>query len=375
MARIVFLLRKLEGGGAERQLLNLAQGLAQRGHDVHIVVWVGGGKFEDRLPAEGVEYHIVDRGRAYDVGGLLYRVASLLRRLRPDVLHGYMDTGNFVAAAMRPVLPAALIVWGVRSSGLDLREYDTAGRVLHHVSRPLSRLAGLIIANSSAGRRHALEAGYPSDRIRVIPNGIDTGAFRPCERAAADLRQSLGYAPEHQLIGMAARLDPMKDHETFAVAARIAHARNPAFRFVCVGEGIEPYRSVALAALSSAGLGDVIRWSGFARDMPAFFSSLDIATSTSRFGEGFSNSIAEAMACGTPCVATDVGDAAEILGDTGRLVPPRDPVALAGAWESLLATTDEAERQRCRARVVERFGLQRLVEDTERLLLSGSTIS
>ncbi len=160
----------------------------------------------------------------------------------------------------------------------------------------------------------------------------------------------------------------MKDHATFARAARVMADRRDDVRFICVGEGIEPYRSEALRELHVAGLGDRLLWKGFCKDMVAFYNCVDIATSTSLFGEGFSNAIGEAMACGTPCVVTDVGDSARILGATGAVVKAGDPGALATAWEEVLKRTDPEQRSACRRRIVETFGLDSLIRHTESAL-------
>ncbi len=177
-----------------------------------------------------------------------------------------------------------------------------------------------------------------------------------------------GIPSGSRLIGMAGRLDPMKDHATFVRAAQILALRRPDTHFVCVGEGLEPYRSAALATLKSAGLGSRFQWRGQVRDMPAFYSSLDLLTSSSAFGESFSNVAAEAMACGVPCVLTDVGDARDIVGPTGVIVPPRDPEALAEAWEAMLDRTGPELSAACRQRIEEGFSVERLVTATEQAL-------
>ena len=133
-------------------------------------------------------------------------------------------------------------------------------------------------------------------------------------------------------------------------------------------KGLEPYRAAALATLETANLGTRLRWRGQVRDMPAFYSALDLLTSSSAFGESFSNVAAEAMACGVPCVLTNVGDAREIVSDTGLVVPPRDPEALAAAWDAMLGRTGPELSAACRRRVEEHFSVERLVEATEAAL-------
>lgn len=366
--RILFLLQKLEGGGAERQLLVLADALKRRGHDVTLAVYYPGGPYESFAAETGVRLVCLDKGGTGDNLGFLRRVIRLVRALDPDVIHGYMDTGNIVASAMKPFARHSRIVWGVRASNLDLSQYDRRGRVLFQLTRLAARSADVIISNSQSGAEHAVSAGYPADRTVVIPNGIDTDRFAPSPVRAEELRAEWGVKPEERLIGIAARLDPMKDHVTFIAAAQTLAARQPDVRFICFGDGVEPYRSHVLAALHASGLGDRLLLRGFSHEMPAVYSALDVSTSSSAFGEGFSNAIAEAMACGTPCAVTDVGDSRLIVGDLGKVVPPRDAAALADAWESLLARTGADLSVACRRRIIENFSIDRLAESTLRAL-------
>jgi glycosyltransferase involved in cell wall biosynthesis len=160
----------------------------------------------------------------------------------------------------------------------------------------------------------------------------------------------------------------MKGHEIFVRAAELLCSWHPSATFVCVGEGKEPYRSEVLKSMQSPTLGDRFRWLGVARDMPAFYSALTVATCSSRFGEGFSNAIGEAMACGVPCVVTDVGDLPMVVGDTGIVVPPDDPAALAAAWGRMLGEAGPQRSAACRSRIVEHFGVPAMVSATEKAL-------
>ena len=366
--RILFIVNWLGNGGAERQLVTLAVGLAGRGHEVTIGVFRRGGDYEADLENTSVRLVSFDKTSFWDFPSFFRKVAAVTKELRPDVVHGYMDTGNVVAAALRALAPGPRIVWGIRSSRLDLGLYDFTGQILFHLTRPASRLADLIIANSSPGAQNVIGAGYPKNRVIVIHNGIDTDRFQPdcagAERMRAEWNVPLG-AP---VIGMAARLDHMKGYDLFVNAARLLLSKRPNVTFVCAGDGADPHRSEVLETLRSAGLGERLTWRGAVRDMPAFYSALTVATCCSRFGEGFSNAIAEAMACGIPCAVTDVGDLRLIVGDTGIVVPREDPAALAAAWDRLIGAAGPKRSAACRGRIVSNFGLSTLVESTERAL-------
>jgi glycosyltransferase involved in cell wall biosynthesis len=274
-----------------------------------------------------------------------------------------------LAAFLRSPEPGYRVIWGIRASALEMHRYDYYARAVWQINRLLSRRADLVISNSRSGAEHVAAHDYRHSRIQVIPNGIDTERFRHDAEGAGRLRSEWGVGAGERVIGMAARLDPMKGHDTFVAAARLLRERRPEVKFVCAGEGMEPWRSRVLQDVNAAGLGGHLRWLGHLPDTRAFYSALDVATSSSSFGEGFSNSVGEAMACGTPCVVTDVGDSALIVGDTGEVAPPRDPAALAAAWERALEDPRPRPRADCRARIATQFSVARLVAETEAAIL------
>jgi glycosyltransferase involved in cell wall biosynthesis len=166
---------------------------------------------------------------------------------------------------------------------------------------------------------------------------------------------------------MVARLDPMKDHQTFLRAARLFADTNHNARFVCVGDGPKHYRDELTSLAGELGLGNAMIWAGERSDLSAIYSALDLATLTS-IAEGFPNVIAEAMACGAPVVATDAGDSGDIIGDSRWVVPPGDPAALKAAWEARLASADGRSPEGLRRRIVEKYSLDSLVDRMNGLL-------
>jgi glycosyltransferase involved in cell wall biosynthesis len=202
----------------------------------------------------------------------------------------------------------------------------------------------------------------------VISNGIDTERFQPDSEAGAKVRAEWGVSENTILIGLVGRLDPMKDHPTFLKAAALLSEERQDVRFVCVGVGEETYAKELYQLTNKLGILEQVIWAGGRSDMPKVYNALNIASSSSSYGEGFANVIGEAMACGVPCVVTDVGDSAWIVGDTGIVVPPKNPEALAAGWNSLLnlAVTDQvALAEKARKTIVENFSLRNLVQKTE----------
>jgi glycosyltransferase involved in cell wall biosynthesis len=369
--RIVILVRRLDQGGAQRQLIALALGLKALGRDVHVALFYPGGAFEAELGSHGVPIYVPGKHGRWDTIGFLIRLASCLRRLQPDVVYSFMDVPNILAATLKPFLAGARIVWGVRASNMNLSRYDWLSRLAYTLERRLARFADCIIANSDAGKRHAVANGFPEGKMVVIPNGIDTKYFRFDSEGRQQVRSAWGLDEDEILVGLVARLDPMKDHLTFLEAAsRIARERHHV-RFVCVGDGPAAYAEVLKQQAAVLGLTSRLIWAGARDNMPAIYSALDISSSSSSFGEGFSNTIAEAMACGVPCVVTDVGDSAHIVADTGSVVVPGDGFASAAAIQRLIdlpAAGRQALGEACRARIVSEFGVDRLVQRTEQAL-------
>lgn len=368
---ILFLTRSLDRGGAERQLVVLAKGLARRGHAVVVAVFFGGGAYEAELVEAGVRVTNLDKQGRWDVLPFLIRLVCLLRKERPAVMHSYLGVPNILATVLKPLLPGTRIVWGVRASNVDLSHYDWLLRLAYALERRLARFADRIIANSYAGKCYAVSNGFPAGKVVVIPNGINTEYFRFDPKGRQRVRSEWGVGEDEILVGLVARLDPMKDHPTFLEAAsRISRERHDV-RFVCVGDGSPDHVERIKRRVVALGLTGQLILTGARDNMPSIYSALDIATSTSAFGEGFSNTIAEAMACGVPCVVTDVGDSALIVGDTGSVVVPADHSVLAAAIQRLISLPPKERRalgDKCRVRIVSEFGMDVLVRRTEHAL-------
>jgi glycosyltransferase involved in cell wall biosynthesis len=369
--RILFAIRGLNVGGAERQLVALARGLRRRGQHVSVAVFYGGGAFEEELCSDGIRVHHLGKRGRWDLLTPLVRLARLARAERPDILHAYMGLANLCSVAVKPLFPGMKVVWGIRTSMDDLRAYDWLGRIGPTLDRIVSPWADAVVTNSQAARRRAIECGVNGSKIAVIPNGIDCDWFRPAPEERAWQRERWGIPEGAVIVGIVARLDPVKDHTTFLrAAARVAAARGDV-RFVCVGDGPPGYRRRLEQLASDLGLSARITWSVERKVTRAVYSALDLAVLSSSRGESFPNVVAEAMACGAPCVVSDSGDAPLIVGDTGAVVPPGDPVALSQVILDMLErarSTDEALRARARARIERDYSVELLVSRTEGVL-------
>lgn len=364
---ITLLVRSLGVGGAERQLVSLAVGLRDRGAEVEVVSFYPGGELAQALQTAGIAHHVVGKAGRWDVLRFTGRLLRHLRKREHLILYGFLPLPNIMLALCRPFLRHATIVWGVRSAGMDLAAYDWLSGLSYRLESLLSAVPDLIIANSHAGARHARERGFPGGRIAVVPNGIDMQAFAFDAQGRERVRAELGLSPRDFAVGMVARIDPMKGHETLVRAASRVLEKFPDAVFVFVGSGDEPLRRRLDALAHSLSVDHRIRWVPERPDMAAVYSAFDVFCLPSR-GEGFSNAIAEAMACGRACVVTDVGDSAAIVGDCGRVVPPGDAGALAGALVELMSSDRQSVAGRCRQRIERNFAVERVVTETLQVL-------
>lgn len=346
--RVMHVIASLEIGGAETMLTNLVCA-RPAALDQCVVSLVAGGALERRIADAGVPLFALGmrRGRP-GLGGLL-RLARLIRRQRPDVLQSWMyhaDLAGMLALSLSGRRHAVRHVWSLRCSDMESPDYGAMFRVVRAAWMRLVPRADLLVANSEAGLRFHLAHGMRPARTLVIPNGIDTARFRPNAEARARVRAALGLPAERPVVTLIARVDPMKDHAGFLAAIGCL----PGVSALLVGRGTE-----SLPAPK-----EVLRL-GERRDIPDLLAAADLVVSSSAYGEGFSNALAEGMAAGLPAVATDVGDARIIIGNTGALCPPRDPAALAAAIGRLLDEDPEQRRRRAEAarrRIVENYSLE-----------------
>ena len=370
MKKILFFIRSLDVGGAERQLVLTAKGLSKQGYNVTVLTFYSGGVFAEELLSLNVRVLSLHKKGRWDLVMFFYRLVSVLRDEAPDVVYSFLGGANIFAVLARFFIPHTRIIWGVRSSDMDLDKYDRITRWSYWLECRLAHLVDKIVTNSYAGREYALANGFPSGKMVVIANGIDAEHFRPNKVAGERVRKAWGIGKNERLIGLVGRIDPMKGHPTFFQAAALVKKQLPDIRFVCVGHGETEYKNSMRELVAKMGLDDVLIWKDGYSNLMEVYNAFDLACSSSSFGEGFPNVVGEAMSCGVPCVVTDVGDSALIVGQAGLVVPPNDSKAMSLAWIEILsleAMEFQAMAVAARDRVTSQFSVRALLKNTERL--------
>jgi glycosyltransferase involved in cell wall biosynthesis len=327
--RILHVITGLNTGGAEMMLLKLLTASRSSIWEPCVISLMKVGAIGKRIAALGVP--VVDLGMRRSVQSIA-RSAALIRltwRFRPHLIQGWMYHGNLAASLAgicRPQRPPVL--WGVRQSLYDITDERRTTAAAIRLGARLSRHPAAIVYNSetSADQHEAL--GYRADRRVLLPNGFDTDTFRPSPDLRAQLRQELGLDENTVLVGLVARHHPLKDHRSFLHAAGHVARCHRNVHFVLVGHDVTGDKPELSEIIAQEGLQDRVSLLGERSDIESLTAALDIACSASK-AEAFANVIGEAMACGVPCVVTDVGESRRIVADTGVIVPRGDPQALA----------------------------------------------
>ena len=370
---VFFLIRSLNIGGTERQLVELVKGLDKTRFKVTVGIFYNEGALIKEIKGiPGIRVISLNKRGRWDLAWFIYHFIKILTTLKPHILYSFLPDANLVGLISGKIARVRRIVWGVRASNMDVSSYDWLAMTSLRLSAFLSRFPDAIITNSVAGKEFHRSIGYSTNRMMVVPNGIDTDRFKPDHSVGLRVRDKWNIDEEKIAIGLVGRLDPMKDHTTFLQAVKIFEQRKCSVRFVCIGDGKEPYKSEIHSLCSALGLNGSLIWAGERYDMVAVYNAMDMITSSS-FSEGFSNVIGEGMACGVPCVVTDVGDSAIIVGETGIVVPPKDPQALADGWRSMLKRLNDKSysiNEMARARIVSYYNSEILIQKTSRMFRS-----
>jgi glycosyltransferase involved in cell wall biosynthesis len=365
---VAHIIAGLDTDGAETVLHRLTSHMDPERFSNEVISLTTVGPMAPRLEASGVRVRALGMRPGMPNPYYVARLASWLRFAKPQVVQTWMyhaDLLGGVAAKLAGNIP---VVWGIHHTNLDRGQNKRLTIWTARACAVLSgRIPSRIVCCSEASRDVHARFGYAAQKMEVIPNGFDTRQFHPDAEARAAMRSELGLSESCPVIGMAARFHPQKGHRNFVKAAALLHAKNAEVHFLLCGKGVDRQNTELMGWIEEAGLAPVCHLLGPLEDMPRFFATLDVTTSSS-LTEAFPVAVGEAMACGIPCVVTDVGDSAAIVGDTGRVVPANDPTALAEAWRSLL-NGGAGQRQQlglaARSRVEQNYALQAIVERYE----------
>lgn len=366
--KILHIIPDLSVAGAETILSKVLAATNRARFAPAVISMRNHGELREQIEAMGIPVFTLGVRGSVPGPFAVARLIRVVRQFRPELIHGWMYHGNLAAqfaGAFAHDKPS--VVWSVHQSlySFDYEKWLTT--LIIKLGAPLSRLADKIIYNSIKSATQHEAVGYQAAHRALHYYGFDTEKFAPSETARQDVRAELGLAPETILIGLAGRYHPIKDHANFLRAAALVSRKCSDVRFIMCGRGVSHDNAALQILIDKLDIGASTHLLGDRRDIERIFAALDIAVSAS-FSEGFPNVVGEAMAAGVPCVVTDVSDLPEVVGATGRLVPRRDPEALAGALEELIEMGGQARTalgRAARQRIINNFSLTKAVAQYE----------
>lgn len=363
---IAHIITGLNNGGAEAVLYRLVTNDTKHKHVV--VSLMGMGKYGPMLEEKGIEVVCLNMSQGkLTLGGVL-TLWKTLRKHKPDVVQTWMYHADFIGGLVAKLAGIKNIVWGIHHTDLVPGESRKATILIARLCAKISAFVPtkIVCCAERAAQVHA-ELGYKKEKMVVIGNGYELSHFRVDEAMGAETREALGIEANTPLLGKVGRFNALKDHKNLLQALAILKNKGLVFRALLVGPDIDVNNTELMSWVGQSQLQDNLFLLGQRTDIPALMNALDVHILSS-LSEAFPNVLAEAMACGTPCVTTDVGDAGLIVGDTGWVVPPRNAEDLADAIEQALLekqSNPEAWQQRkqaSRTRIEENFSVERMVE-------------
>lgn len=367
MKTILHIISGLNNGGAEGVLYRLCKYDKKYQHIV--VSMMDEGKYGPLLREAGVVMYCLNMPQGRVTFSGLWHLFKFIRQHKPDVVQTWMYHADLIGGVVARLAGVRNVFWNIRHTTLEPGKSKKSTILIAKLCAHLSAFIpkGIVCCAQEAVRVHS-ELGYKTSKMTVIGNGYDLAIFNPNDDLALRFKTELNIKTNTALLGMVGRFNPQKDHFGLLTALSIIKDRPSHFKVALIGRDLNSSNSGLNDQIKNLGLEEDLLLLDQRIDVPAVMNGLDIHVLSSSSGEGFPNVLAEAMACGTPCVTTDVGDAALIVGDTGWVVQPKDPQALANAMLEAMKEQQnnpqawQARKQACRERIVNNFSIEKMVE-------------
>jgi len=369
--KILYIISGLPTGGAEKMLYKLLSVIDRDIFEPIVISLTDYGSLGNNIKNLNISVYKMEMNAGLPNPFKVWRFIKLIRKINPELIQGWMYHGNLAALLAKWVLPnRVFLLWNIRHTPDDLKKEKSLTALVIRLGAKLSSHPDGIIYNSKVSEQKHELLRFDNKNRSIIPNGFNSEQFKPFDNAKSKLRHSLGLKKDTLLIGLVARYHIMKDHVTFLHSAGKLNKTYPEIHFVLVGQGVDKNNHLLIKLIEDLGIMKNIHLLGKRMDVEEINAGLDIACSSSSWGESFSNAIGEAMACGIPCIVTDVGDSAWIVGETGIVVKPGDRKALTDAMITLIKMSFEERLELgklARNRIIKHFSINIVVKQYEDL--------
>lgn len=363
--KIIHIITGLDNGGAEAVLYRLC--LSDKLSNHVVISLMDEGKYGSLLKDNFNKVYCLNMKPGRISMKALFKLYKIIRMISPDVVQTWMYHADLIGGVIARLAGINNVVWGVHHTNLKKDETKLSTILIVRINAILSNFVprNIIYCAHKSKQVHE-ELGYHCGKGFVVGNGYDINHFFPDNDARNILRSNLNVNDEVSLLGMVGRYDPLKDHLNLVLAVRKVVEAGYNVKLILIGKNIDVYNQRLLGQIKDNDLEDKVVLLGQRNDIPAVMNAIDLNLLSS-LSEAFPNVLAEGMACGTPCVTTDVGDAALIIGTTGWVVPPKSPQSLAN---TIIQALDEKclnncnwmnRKTNCRSRIVENFSIERMV--------------
>ena len=370
---ITHIITDLDSGGAEESLYKLLKNIDSNVFKSDVISLTEQGTVGGKIEALGIPIKSLGMKSGVPNPLAILKLARYLYIHQSDIIQTWMYHADLIGGLAAKLGGNRPVVWNIRNTDLNSQRVKRMTIMIARLSAWLSHyLPEKIITNSKVAYEAHTRLGYCKEKMLVIPNGFDLDTYKPDPSARKTVRHELGLENEALLIGIFARFDPQKDHANFIQAAALLHKKYPETHFLLCGAEITRENKMLLQWIETSRLDACFHLLGQRNDIPLLTAALDIATLSS-IGEAFPNVIGEAMACGIPCVATDAGDIAYIIGETGIIVSPSDSQALAKGWVQMIDLGYSGRRKlgaKARQRIQREFQIDKIVRQYESLYKS-----
>ncbi|KOR31176.1 hypothetical protein TI04_02280 [Achromatium sp. WMS2] len=368
--RILFVITGLSVGGAEMMLLKLLERIDRSRFDVAVISLTTMGEIGLRIADLNIKVTALSMRPSSPNPLLFFRLLSFMRRFKPDIVHTWMYHADLLGGMAARLAGVKKILWSIHHSDLSVNNNKKLTlAVVKFCARLSSIIPEQVLACSHRAREIHVKIGYSSNKMVVVPNGFDLQRFVPNYAARLSVRQELGLPPTVKLVGLIGRFHIQKNHLGFIEAAALIYKENPNVNFLLAGDNIDRENVDLSSAIANTGLSQQMHLLGRRSDIPRLMAALDVLASSS-LGEAFPNVLGEAMACGVPCVVTDVGDSAAVVGNTGRVVAMGDMTAFAKQILEILSLA-EAEKDKlgiaARQRVANNYEIGKIVNEYQKI--------
>jgi glycosyltransferase involved in cell wall biosynthesis len=356
--KIIHIITSLNDGGAQAILYQLVKRIST--FEQMVISLKGSGKYVPMLEREGIKVYALD-------GMELFKIFAIICKEKPDIIQTWMYHSNLLGGIAGKLVGVKKIFWGIHHSTLIPGKSKKSTILVSKISAILSRFvpSKIAIVSKEAIPVH-VKVGYAEEKLVYIPNGYDVDEFAPNPKYRNIFRKEFNLIEDHLVIGAVGRFDYQKDYKTLIKALGHLKIKGIKFKGVLVGNRISKSNEILEVLINQSNLQEELILLEKRNDIPKVMNGIDILVLSSAFGEAFPNVVCESMACGTPCVVTDVGDSAIIVDKTGWVVPPQNPILLANAIQQAIPKFKERKKM-ARKRIVENYTIDKMIEAYQNL--------